>query len=133
MAAKKIQYSVSMRPNPQHEDDPLKAYATIQLTGKYTLDDLDAETFRAYRQIFTNRNPLHPYAELDDAGEAVEEDAEAVEETVEAPEEVVEEAAEEAVEAVEEPAEAAEEAVEAVEETAEATEEAVEETAESAE
>ena len=40
MAAKKIQYSVSMRPNPQHEDDPLKAYATIQLTGKYTLDDL---------------------------------------------------------------------------------------------
>ena len=40
MAAKKIQYSVSMRPNPQHEDDPQKAYASIQLTGKYTLDDL---------------------------------------------------------------------------------------------
>ena len=40
MAAKKIQYSVSMRPNPQHEDDPQKAYAFIQLTGKYTLDDL---------------------------------------------------------------------------------------------
>lgn len=40
MAAKKIQYSGSMRPNPQHEDDPQKAYASIQLTGKYTLDDL---------------------------------------------------------------------------------------------
>ena len=40
MAAKKIQYSVSMRPNPLHEEDPEKAYASIQLTGKYTLDDL---------------------------------------------------------------------------------------------
>ena len=35
MAAKKIQYSVSMRPNPQHEDDPQKAYASIQLTVFY--------------------------------------------------------------------------------------------------
>ena len=40
MAAKKIQYSVSMRPNPLHEEDPEKAYGSIQLTGKYTLDDL---------------------------------------------------------------------------------------------
>ena len=40
MAAKKIQYSVCLRSNPQHEDDPQKAYANIQLTGKYTLDDL---------------------------------------------------------------------------------------------
>ena len=38
-----------------------------RIFNKYTLDDLDAETFRAYRQIFTNRNHLHPYAELDDA------------------------------------------------------------------
>ena len=40
MAAKKIQYSVSMYPNPLHEDDPKKAYASIQLTGKYSTKDL---------------------------------------------------------------------------------------------
>ena len=40
MAAKKIQYSVSLRPNPLHEDDPKKAYASIQLTGKYSTKDL---------------------------------------------------------------------------------------------
>ena len=39
-----------------------------RIFNKYTLDDLDEETFRAYRQIFTNRNPLHPYTELDNAG-----------------------------------------------------------------
>jgi len=40
MAAKKIQYSVSLRPNPLHESDPKKAYASIQLTGKYSTKDL---------------------------------------------------------------------------------------------
>ena len=40
MAAKKIQYSVTMRPNPIHEGDPMKAYANIQLAGHYTTEDL---------------------------------------------------------------------------------------------
>ena len=40
MAAKKIQYSVSMYSNPLHEDDPKKAYASIQLTGRYSTKDL---------------------------------------------------------------------------------------------
>ena len=40
MAAKKIQYSVTMRPNPIHEGDPMKAYANIQLAGHYSTEDL---------------------------------------------------------------------------------------------
>lgn len=40
MAAKKIQYSVSLYPNPLHEEDPKKAYASIQLTGRYSTKDL---------------------------------------------------------------------------------------------
>ena len=40
MAAKKIQYSVNMRPNPLHESDPKKAYASIQLTGHFTTEEL---------------------------------------------------------------------------------------------
>ena len=40
MAAKKIQYSVSMYANPMHEGDPKKAYASIQLTGRYSTKDL---------------------------------------------------------------------------------------------
>lgn len=40
MAAKKIQYSVTMRPNPMHEGDPKKAYANIQLAGHFNTEDL---------------------------------------------------------------------------------------------
>ena len=40
MAAKKIQYSVSLYANPMHEGDPKKAYASIQLTGRYSTKDL---------------------------------------------------------------------------------------------
>jgi ATP-dependent DNA helicase RecG len=35
------------------------------LTG-YDFDDLDSSTFRAYRQVFTNREPEHPWASADD-------------------------------------------------------------------
>ena len=37
---KKIQYSVSMYANPMHEGDPKKAYASIQLTGNMSLNEL---------------------------------------------------------------------------------------------
>ena len=37
---KKIQYSVSLMGNPGHEDDPKKAYATLQLTGVVRLSEL---------------------------------------------------------------------------------------------
>ena len=37
---KKIQYSVSLMGNPGHEDDPKKAYGTIQLTGVISLSEL---------------------------------------------------------------------------------------------
>ena len=40
MAAKKIQYSVTMRPNPIHEGDPMKAYAKIQLVGHFSAEEL---------------------------------------------------------------------------------------------
>ena len=39
---KKIQYSVSMEPNPLHENDPKKAYGNIQLTGVVDITELAA-------------------------------------------------------------------------------------------
>lgn len=37
-----------------------------QIMERYGMEDIDAETFRKYRQAFTNRNPGHPYEELPD-------------------------------------------------------------------
>ena len=37
---KKIQYSVGMQPHPLHEDDPKKAYASLQLTGVISVTEL---------------------------------------------------------------------------------------------
>ncbi|MBR4534917.1 MAG: DNA-binding protein [Bacteroidaceae bacterium] len=35
-----IKYSVAMRPNPLHENDPKKAYATFQTNGTVNLEEL---------------------------------------------------------------------------------------------
>ncbi|MCR5180690.1 MAG: DNA-binding protein [Bacteroidaceae bacterium] len=51
MAAKKIQYSISLRPNPLQSDEPEKAYANLQLTGKYTTKDL-CEHIAGHNGIF---------------------------------------------------------------------------------
>ena len=37
-----------------------------QIMERYGMEDIDPETFRKYRQAFTNRNPGHPYEELPD-------------------------------------------------------------------
>lgn len=37
-----------------------------QIMEYYGMEDIDTETFRKYRQAFTNRNPGHPYEELPD-------------------------------------------------------------------
>ena len=39
---KAIQYSVTLRPNPQKPDEAKKAYATIQLTGNVNINELAA-------------------------------------------------------------------------------------------
>ena len=49
---KKIQYSVAMRPNPMHEGDPKKAYATLQLTGQVSLADL-AQHISEHNSVFS--------------------------------------------------------------------------------
>jgi len=49
---KKIQYSVSMRANGMNENDPKRAYASLQLTGKVTLNEL-AEHMAAHNTVFS--------------------------------------------------------------------------------
>ncbi len=52
MAAKKVQYSVCLRPNPMQNGEPEKAYANLQLTGRYTTKDL-CEHIAAHNGIFS--------------------------------------------------------------------------------
>ena len=49
---KKIQYSVGMMGNPQHEDDPQKAYAKLQQTGVVDIDEL-AEHISEHNSVFS--------------------------------------------------------------------------------
>ena len=49
---KTIQYSVAMQPNPLHEEDPKKAYASIQLTGVVSTDEL-AEHISDHNSVFS--------------------------------------------------------------------------------
>ena len=49
---KKIQYSVSMRANPQKPDEAKKAYAVLQLTGNIDVDEL-AEHITEHNSVFS--------------------------------------------------------------------------------
>ena len=49
---KKIQYSVTMLPNPLHENDPKKAYGNIQLTGVVDIDEL-AEHISEHNSVYS--------------------------------------------------------------------------------
>ena len=60
---KKIQYSVAMRPNPMHEGDPEKAYATLQSTGLVTLSDL-AQHISEHNSVFSKGTTVGVLTEL---------------------------------------------------------------------
>ena len=60
---KKIQYSVAMRPNPMHEGDPKKAYATLQLTGQVSLADL-AQHISEHNSVFSKGTTVGILTEL---------------------------------------------------------------------
>ena len=47
-----IKYSVAMRPNPLHEEDPKKAYASLQSNGTVTLDDL-SDHIRRHGSVYS--------------------------------------------------------------------------------
>ena len=47
-----IKYSVAMRPNPLHEDDPKKAYATLQTNGTVNLEEL-SEHIRKHGCVYS--------------------------------------------------------------------------------
>ena len=49
---KKIQYSVGMMGNPQHANDPKKAYAKLQQTGVVELNEL-AEHITEHNSVFS--------------------------------------------------------------------------------
>ena len=49
---KKIQYSVALRPNPLHENDPKKAYASLQLTGIVDIHEL-ANHINDHNSVFS--------------------------------------------------------------------------------
>lgn len=60
---KKIQYSVAMRPNPMHEGDPEKAYATLQTSGLITLSDL-AQHISEHNSVFSKGTTVGVLTEL---------------------------------------------------------------------
>ena len=60
---KKIQYSVSMEPNPLHENDPKKAYGNIQLTGLVNINEL-ANHMNSHNSVFSKGTIVGVLTEL---------------------------------------------------------------------
>ena len=60
---KKIQYSVSMEPNPLHENDPKKAYGNLQLTGQVDINEI-ADHINSHNSVFSKGTIVGVLTEL---------------------------------------------------------------------
>ena len=62
---KKIQYSIAMMGNPQHEDDPKKAYAVLQQTGNIGIGEL-ADHISSHNSVFSKGTIVGALTEMCD-------------------------------------------------------------------